>query len=225
MTTLIYAGIGARATPGPVLADMTKMAAWLARTGWHLATGAARGADTAFAAGAPAGRRTLYLPWPGYNGHGGPNCHVPSPAALDASMLIAARLHPAWHRCSPAVRKLHARNASVILGTELDRPVECRRVLERRRRHQRRHRVGASHRGRAQCSGAEPRRPYPACGLRAAAGHPARFLNLLRRSSKSAAERRASARLGRGRRPHRPPVGRRNPYRRPRPCSIPTLKC
>ena len=125
MTTLIYAGIGARATPGPVLADMTKMAAWLARTGWHLATGAARGADTAFAAGAPAGRRTLYLPWPGYNGHGGPNCHVPSPAALDASMLIAARLHPAWHRCSPAVRKLHARNASVILGTELDRPVDA----------------------------------------------------------------------------------------------------
>ena len=55
MTTLIYAGIGARATPGPVLADMTKMAAWLARTGWNLAAGGARGADTAFAGGTPAG--------------------------------------------------------------------------------------------------------------------------------------------------------------------------
>ena len=43
MTTLIYDGIGARATPGPVLADMTKMAAWLARTGWNLAAGGARG--------------------------------------------------------------------------------------------------------------------------------------------------------------------------------------
>ena len=51
MTTLIYAGIGSRATPGFVLADMTKMAGWLARTGWHLASGGADGADTAFAEG------------------------------------------------------------------------------------------------------------------------------------------------------------------------------
>lgn len=32
MTTLISAGIGPRATPGPVMADMTTMAAWLIRT-------------------------------------------------------------------------------------------------------------------------------------------------------------------------------------------------
>ncbi len=31
MTALTYAGIGARATPGAVLADMEKMAGWLAR--------------------------------------------------------------------------------------------------------------------------------------------------------------------------------------------------
>ena len=67
MKTLIYAGIGSRATPESILADMTKMATWLARTGWHLASGGAHGADTAFAGGAPAGQRTLYLPWPGYN--------------------------------------------------------------------------------------------------------------------------------------------------------------
>ena len=125
MTTLIYAGIGARATPGPVLADMTKIAGWLARTGWHLATGGADGADTAFAGGAPAGRRTLYLPWHRYNGHGGPDCRVLSPGALDACLAIAARLHPAWHRCSPAVRKLHARNAAVLLSANLDRPVDA----------------------------------------------------------------------------------------------------
>ena len=127
MTTLTYAGIGSRATPAPVLADMTKMAGWLARTGWHLATGGADGADTAFAAGAPAGQRTLYLPWAGYNGHGGTDCRVLmlTHAELSACMGIAARLHPAWHRCSPAVRKLHARNAAVLLSANLDRPVDA----------------------------------------------------------------------------------------------------
>ena len=120
-----YAGIGARATPKSVLNDMTAIAAWLARTGWHLASGGARGADSAFAAGAAAGKRTLYLPWAGYNGHGGPDCRTPSPSELAAWMDIAARLHPAWHRCSPAVRKLHARNAAVVLGPGLDRPVDA----------------------------------------------------------------------------------------------------
>ena len=125
MTNLVYAGIGARATPPAVIRDMTKMAGWLAKTGWHLASGGADGADTAFAGGASAGQRTLYLPWAGYNGHGGPDCRVLSPAELSACMDIAARLHPAWDRCSKAVRKLHARNAAVILGASLDRPVDA----------------------------------------------------------------------------------------------------
>ena len=38
MATLLYAGIGARATPAAVLADMSIIAGWLARTGWHLST-------------------------------------------------------------------------------------------------------------------------------------------------------------------------------------------
>ena len=55
MATLTYAGIGARATPRAVLADVEKMAGWLARTGWHLSSGGADGADSAFAAGAADG--------------------------------------------------------------------------------------------------------------------------------------------------------------------------
>ena len=94
MTTLIYAGIGARATPAATLQDMIVMAGWLSRTGWHLATGGAAGADTAFAEGAAAGQRTLYLPWRGYDGHAGRDCHVLSPAELSACMDVAARLHP-----------------------------------------------------------------------------------------------------------------------------------
>ena len=125
MNPLTYAGIGARATPKSVLADMTIMAAWLARTGWRLASGGAHGADAAFAAGAPAGGRTLHLPWAGYNGHSGPDCRVASQAELSAWMAVAERLHPAWSRCSPAVRKLHARNAAILLGPGLDRPVDA----------------------------------------------------------------------------------------------------
>ena len=48
-----------------------------------------------------------------------------SEEALAACMEIAAPLHPAWERCSPAVRKLHARNVVVILGETLDQPVDA----------------------------------------------------------------------------------------------------
>lgn len=43
---------------------------------------------------------------------------------MPACMELAARLHPAWGRCSPAVRKLHARNVA-ILGVTLSRPVDA----------------------------------------------------------------------------------------------------
>ena len=125
MAALVYAGIGARATPASVLADMTVMAGWLARTGWHLSSGGADGADSAFAGGAPAGQRAVWLPWRGYNRHRGLDCRVLSSAALAACMEIAAHLHPAWERCSSAARKLHARNAAVLLRETLDRPVDA----------------------------------------------------------------------------------------------------
>ena len=124
MNALTYAGIGARTTPPAVLAGMTVMAGWLARQGWHLATGGADGADSAFAAGAPAGQRTLWLPWDGYNGHRGADCQLLAEPALSACLETAARLHPAWDRCSPAVRKLHARNAA-LLGLGTGRPVDA----------------------------------------------------------------------------------------------------
>ena len=130
MTALTYAGIGARATPSSVRADMTVIAGWLARTrvpatGWHLASGGADGADSAFAEGAPAGRRTLFLPWPGYNGHRGPDCVALSGSELRACMDIAADLHPAWERCSQSVRKLHARNVAILTDRTCDRPVDA----------------------------------------------------------------------------------------------------
>ena len=63
-----YAGIGSRRIPQIVLADIRKMARWLAGRGGLLSTGGADGADAAFAAGAIPGRRMVGVPWVGYNG-------------------------------------------------------------------------------------------------------------------------------------------------------------
>ena len=125
MIRLTYAGIGARATPASTLRDMTTMAGWLAGKGWHLASGGAHGADSSFADGAPTGQRTIYLPWRGYNGHHGADCHVLSPASFTRCNDVAAAHHPDWKRCSSTVRKLHARNAAILLGPSLDCPVNA----------------------------------------------------------------------------------------------------
>ena len=125
MTQLVYAGIGSRATPPSVLEVMTTMAAWLARRGWHLHSGGAAGADSAFAAGAPAEQRTVFLPWPGYRGRRGQDRRNLSPERMRTCLAIAAALHPAWHRCSPTARKLHARNAAILCGQDADTPVHA----------------------------------------------------------------------------------------------------
>ena len=122
---LTYAGIGARRTPPNVLADMTRIAQWLHRTGWRLHSGGAHGADRAFADGATPATRTIFLPWPGYNGHAGPDCPILSPAERPAAQELAALLHPAWEKCSRGVRALHARNAAIVFGARLNRPVDA----------------------------------------------------------------------------------------------------
>ena len=111
--------------PPSVLEDMTRMAAWLAHRGWHLHSGGAAGADSAFAAGAPPGARALFLPWPGYRGNEGPDCCTLSFGRMPACLAIASALHPAWHRCSPAARRLHARNAAILLGQDAHTPVHA----------------------------------------------------------------------------------------------------
>ena len=125
MTQLVYAGIGSRATPPSVLESIAVMAAWLARRGWHLHSGGAAGADSAFAAGAPPASRTVFLPWSGYRGNPGADCRTLSRDRMHTCLVIAAALHPAWHRCSPAARKLHARNTAILLGEDADAPVHA----------------------------------------------------------------------------------------------------
>ena len=115
MAPLVYAGVGARKTPKPVLAVMRRMASYLVEKGWHLNTGGADGADTAFVEGSPVAC-TVFLPWEGYNDWTGAECVTYTEESLDYLSSIAARHHPAWERCSPRVRKLHARNVAVVFG-------------------------------------------------------------------------------------------------------------
>lgn len=116
-----YAGIGSRETPQDVLDGMEAIAYTLA-AGWNLRSGAADGADSAFERGAEhggAGHATeLYLPWPGYNDRKEATLHHPTPEAY----LLSSDFHPAWPHLSRGAKSLHARNAHIILGADLDAP-------------------------------------------------------------------------------------------------------
>lgn len=111
-----YAGIGSRKTPVQILDRMTAAAGRLARAGYTLRSGGADGADKAFELGAGV-HSQVYLPWAGFNGSKS-MLYPPSAEAFD----IAAGLHPAWGRLSPAARKLMARNTHQILGGDCRTP-------------------------------------------------------------------------------------------------------
>lgn len=104
---MFYAGIGSRETPIGVLAELKEL-------GYTCCTGA----DTAFARGDRTAR--IYLPWAGYNKVRNPTLKEPTPAAIE----LASSFHPAWHRCGEGAKKLHGRNMHILLGTNLDSPVE-----------------------------------------------------------------------------------------------------
>lgn len=101
-----YTGVGSRTTPSYILSLMTKIAQRLSLEGWMLRSGGAVGADKAFEAGAGTGKVNVFYA---------------SDATAEA-MAIAARFHPAWHRCSDYAKKLHGRNTFQVLGINLDTP-------------------------------------------------------------------------------------------------------
>lgn len=103
-----YAGIGARATPEPVLVEMGNIAMQLALRGYVLQSGAAKGADTAFERGCDlvAGRKIIRVA----------TMHEPA-------IAHASRFHPNWSACDRYAQALHARNSQIMLGDWLDTPV------------------------------------------------------------------------------------------------------
>ena len=121
----IYAGVGARKTPEQVLGQMREMATNLAGRGWFLRTGGAKGADDAFARAAPAERRTVYLPWAGYNGWSETEGRALTAQELRKLRAAAEPLHPAWQRCPAKVRDLHARNVAILVGPDMREPAHA----------------------------------------------------------------------------------------------------
>ena len=154
MATLTYAGIGARATPAAVLADMAVMAGWLARTGWHLSSGGADGADSAFAAGAPAGHRVAVRHERGLRPQ-----MVRQPAQL-------AEAHAA--RAVARCRSSHDRRADQAGD---DAGARARRNADADRTHQL-HGVEAQHRADQGGAHGERRRELPTMSCTVSSGSP-----------------------------------------------------
>lgn len=119
-----YAGIGSRNTPDQQRCRMADIAAGLAKQGWLLRSGAAPGADTAFEWGCDQvnGDKEIYLPWSNFARHS--SSMTITPEQLEAAEYLASLFHPAWDKCSPAARQLHARNGFQILGPDLNDPVD-----------------------------------------------------------------------------------------------------
>lgn len=102
----IYAGIGSRKTPEEILLVMKKIAKYLEKQNYVLHSGGAIGADRAFESGTNI--KIIFKPE-----------NVSSEA-----LNFSKKYHPNWNACSEYAKKLHARNAYIVLGSLLNDPVD-----------------------------------------------------------------------------------------------------
>jgi hypothetical protein len=119
MIDKIYAGIGARQTPIALLPTMTSIAQQLAEQGWFLRSGHAKGADQAFADGAPSEKKQIHLPFNGYNNMrvGNPRYpHYIVPKMDKGVQEIARHHHPKWDTLSDVAKLFMCRNVTILLG-------------------------------------------------------------------------------------------------------------
>ena len=114
-----YAGIGSRSTPYPILDQMEAWGMYLFSEAYHLRSGGASGADSAFERYVPDYAKEIYLPWKGFNGNTS-NLYPPS----DEAFKLASMFHPNWDACSRVAKLFHARNSHQILGPDLCDPVD-----------------------------------------------------------------------------------------------------
>jgi len=121
-----YAGIGARNTPEHILFLMHIVGAALASDGYTCKTGAAKGADQAFAEGASlgGGRVDLSLPWGPYEKDWissiCKNTTIVNvlPNYCPEAIASVTKYHPNPAQLKQAVVKLHARNWMIMQGVE-----------------------------------------------------------------------------------------------------------
>lgn len=116
---MIYAGIGARETPEPILKAMRSIARYLAKQGCSLRSGGARGADTAFEQGCDLanGKKQIFLPYKYFNRNDSSFFAVTKEARL-----VAKKYHPGWEYLSDRGRDYMGRNAFQVLGLSLLTP-------------------------------------------------------------------------------------------------------
>ena len=116
---LTYAGIGSRSTPEPILIKMREIAKFLAKKGYTLRSGGARGADyDGFEIGCDAanGPKEIYLPWKGFNNN------LSNLEWTQEGWNLAAKFHPNWDNLKLGAKQLMARNSHQILGWDLKSP-------------------------------------------------------------------------------------------------------
>jgi len=121
MKLKIYAGIGSRETPEPILKLMFKISSILAKKGYTLRSGAADGADKAFELGcnSAGGKKEIWLPWEGFNDHEDTGLY-PNPEHFNKAKITLEH----WNNLSKGAKKLHARNVGQIFGSDVDTPVD-----------------------------------------------------------------------------------------------------
>jgi hypothetical protein len=121
-----YAGIGSRQTPPDIIKIMEDIATLMAIDGHICNTGAARGADQAFANGANKvrGPIELFLPWGNYEAAWVATLHNKNITVFhDKTRIKAAesvhKYHPGAAKLTQGAFKLHARNYLIIEGCRL----------------------------------------------------------------------------------------------------------
>ncbi len=120
----IYAGIGSRKTPTDTLILMENFAIRLAERGYTLRSGGAKGADKTFERGCDIAVKESCICHPEGGGTVISKEIFYADDATAEAMTHASYHHPAWLKCSEYARKLHGRNSMIVLGKDLDAPVD-----------------------------------------------------------------------------------------------------
>lgn len=104
-----YAGIGSRESPFDIQLMMYDLGAKLGNK-YCLRSGNAIGADVSFENGCDSvnGFKEIFV----------------QKDCTEKAEEYSSKFHPAWYKCNFGTRKKHGRNAMIILGRNLDSPVE-----------------------------------------------------------------------------------------------------
>jgi len=121
-----YSGIGSRNIPQDIKNIMYKLGSKLAKEGYILRSGGAKGADTAFEKGVSAakakGDMEIYLPYNGYQNRKKDNENYFVPIEFSnykKAVLIADKFHLTFHRLSSEEKNFIVRDIYQVLGRDL----------------------------------------------------------------------------------------------------------